>query len=141
MGEFLPDVRPCPPVHSQPTNYEHLAMAKLTCSVPVIILLLIANEVQCNKHNNGSCPSTMEPACLPVGEAFNLFHNYGFLALSIQVAPLILLPSHLNASGSFGIRSNVTSGLPTLFHIVTHPILDRKKHRTDFKRVQINNPR
>lgn len=118
-----------------------MAESALKCYVSAILFLLFISQVQSNRYLNDSCPLPFETACLPVGEAFNLFHNYGFLALSIQVAPLILFPAHLNGTGNSGVRLNATSGLPSLFHMVTHPILDRKLYRAEIKRIQVNNPR
>ena len=85
---------------------------------------------------NNSLQVQENGAVLPVGEAFNLFQNYGLLAFNINVAPLILVSPTSRASNS----SAQPYQLP-LFQMTTHPVLDGKMFNAEIKRQQVNNPR
>ena len=91
---------------------------------------LLSVEVNCNETT--SSDSTNEiTECLPVGESFNILHGYGFLSFSIHVAPLAPSPPNQNGHSSTTKQSSkqndsVKQHHMHLFHLTTHPVLDRR---------------
>ena len=87
---------------------------------------------------NNSLLSVQESdAVLPVGEAFNLFQSYGFLAFNINVAPLILVSTPNSRAIGNGSPATQPFTLP-LFQMTTHPVLDQKLYTPEIKRPHMN---
>lgn len=84
-------------------------------------LMVFKADGQCNSSGGDHQCNTSgkDAAVLPLGQAFNIFNGYGFLAFSIHVAP---------------ISSPVTQNDTSLFQMATHPVLVVKQFHGEVKR-------
>lgn len=132
------------------TTLSLLPFLLLLSSVKVSYSINIA-EVNCNQStattSSDNNYNNVITDCLPLGEAFNILHGYGFLSFSIHVAPLAPFPTnhhqskHSSSNDSSAVdRTNERSSAVAvkqhmhLFHLTTHPVLDRRYFERDVRR-------
>lgn len=81
-------------------------------------------SVPCQRNCSSTDPLVRRGLTVPVGSSINIFHEYGFLSLSIHVAP---------------IQNNVTEP-HQLFRALTQSVLDNQFYRLNIKRNSRSQP-
>ena len=96
-------------------------IAPFICSIFLLKLAWAFGNVNiCNSTADQSgCRQPSDGTKVPIGETLNVFNSFGFLASSIKIAPTFQ-------------RNN---GDDPLFEVVTHPVLDQQKIRTNVKLI------
>ena len=113
-----------------------LSSEKVSCSISSNAAEVNCNQLSSATSSDNNNNNNVITDCLPLGEAFNILHGYGFLSFSIHVAPLAPFPAnhHQSKHSSNDSSAAAVKHHMHLFHLTTHPVLDRRYFERDVRR-------